>query len=198
MLIHDSQVTLCMAEPKLYEIFDEEARLLAQRLKPRRVLLGMDEVRMGGTCAACRGKDMAKLMGDCVTRQAEALRRHSPGVEVLVWSDMFDPHHNAHGNYYLVEGDFSGSWKHIPKDMTMAVWGGPPREKNLKFFADAGFATVVACYYDADNLKHVEGWIKLAGETKGVRGFMYTPWQKKYALLPAFGDLLKQARPAGP
>jgi hypothetical protein len=198
MLIHASQVTLCMAEPKLYEIFDEEARLLAQRLKPRRVLLGMDEVRMGGTCQACRGKDMAKLLGDCVTRQAEALRRYNPDVEVLVWSDMFDPHHNAHGNYYLVEGDFTGSWKHIPKDLGIAVWGGAPREKNLKFFADAGFATVVACYYDADDLKHVEGWLKLAGETKGVRGFMYTPWQKKYKLLPAFGDLLLQAKPAAP
>ncbi len=198
MLIHDSQVTLCMGEPKLYEIFDEEARLLAQHLKPRRVLLGMDEVRMGGTCAACRGQDMARLIGACVTRQAEALRRHNPGVEVLVWSDMFDPHHNAHGNYYLVEGDFTGSWKHIPQDLTIAVWGGAPREKNLKFFADAGFATICCCYYDADNLKSVEGWIKLAEQTKGVRGFMYTPWQKKYKLLPAFGDLLQKAHPAAP
>ena len=196
MLIHDSQVSLCMAEPKLYEIFDEEARLLAQHLHPRRVLLSMDEVRMGGTCAACRGKDMAQLLGDCVTRQAEIVRRHIPGVELLVWSDMFDPHHNAHGNYYLVEGDFTGSWKHIPKDLTIAVWGGEPREKNLKFFADAGFATVCCCYYDADNLQSVAGWIKLAQQTPKVRGFMYTPWQKKYALLPAFGDLLLQAQPA--
>ncbi|MCX7008664.1 MAG: hypothetical protein NTY53_15675, partial [Kiritimatiellaeota bacterium] len=115
MLIHDSQVSLCMAEPKLYEIFDEEARLLAQHLHPHHVLLSMDEVRMGGTCVACRGKDMAQLLGDCVTRQADIVRRHIPGVELLVWSDMFDPLHNAHGNYYLVEGDFTGSWKHIPK-----------------------------------------------------------------------------------
>jgi len=198
VLIHDSQVSLCMAEPKLYEIMDEEAQLLAQHLHPRRVLLSMDEVRMGGTCAACRGKDMAALLGACVTRQAEILRRHLPGVELLVWSDMFDPHHNAHGKYFLVEGDFTGSWKHIPKDLTIAVWGGEPRAKNLKFFADQGFATVCCCYYDADDLKQVAGWIELAGQTPKVRGFMYTPWQQKYGLLPAFGDLLLQARPAAP
>jgi hypothetical protein len=198
MLIHDSQVSLCMAEPKLYEIMEEEAQLLAQHLHPRRVLLSMDEVRMGGTCAACRGKDMAALIGECVTRQADILRRHIPGVELLVWSDMFDPHHNAHGNYFLVEGDYTGSWKHIPKDLTIAVWGGEPREKNLKFFADEGFATVCCCYYDADDLQSVSGWIKLAQQTRNVRGFMYTPWQKKYGLLPAFGDLLLQARPAAP
>ena len=153
---------------------------------------------MGGTCAACRGKDMAALLGGCVTRQAEILRRHLPGVELLVWSDMFDPHHNAHGNYYLVAGDYAGSWKHIPKDLTIAVWGGEPREKSLKFFAQEGFATLVACYYDADDLKQVEGWIQLAAQTEKVRGFMYTPWQQKYGLLPAFGDLLLQARPAAP
>jgi len=56
MLIHDSQVTLCMAEPELYEIYDREARLLAEHLQPKRVLLNMDEVRMGGTCAACAGR----------------------------------------------------------------------------------------------------------------------------------------------
>lgn len=37
----------------------------------------------------------------------------------------------------------------------------------------------------------VRGWIELAGKTPGVRGLMYTPWQRKYELLPAFGELLR-------
>lgn len=191
MLIHDSQVTACMAEPAVYEIFDHEAKLLAERLHPRRVLLNMDEVRMGGTCRACRGRDMAQLLGESVTKQAQAIRRYSPGAEVYVWSDMFDPNHNAHGNYYLVEGDFTGSWKHLPKDLIVAVWGGEPREKSLSFFADQGYATLAACYYDAEDLGDVKKWIDVSRPLKGVRGFMYTPWQKKYELLPAFGDLVK-------
>jgi len=191
MLIHDSQVTTCMAEPELYEIFDHEAKLLAERLRPRRVLLNMDEVRMGGTCKACAGRDMAQLLGECVTKQAAAIRRYSPDAQVYVWSDMFDPNHNAHGDYYLVQGDFTGSWKHIPKDLIISVWGGEPREKSLRFFADQGFPVLVACYYDADNLDHVKQWMTVAKPMSNVRGFMYTPWTKRYDLLPSFGELLK-------
>ena len=191
MIIHDGQVTVCMGEPALYEIFDHEARLLAERLHPRRVLLNMDEIRMGGTCRACRGQNMGELLGRCITRQVESIRKYSPQAQVYIWSDMLDPNHNAHGNYYLVDGDFTGSWLHVPKDLVMAVWGGTPREKSLRFFADQGFATLVACYYDADDLKDVKGWLGLARQTPGVRGFMYTPWQRKYSLLPAFGDLLQ-------
>jgi len=191
MLIHDSQVTTCMAEPELYKIFDHEARLLAERLKPRRVLLGTDEVRLGGTCQACAGRDMAQLLGECVSKQAASIRRYSPNAQVYVWSDMFDPNHNAHPNYYLVQGDFTGSWKHVSTNLVMAVWGGEPREKSLRFFAERGFPVLVACYYDADNLADVKNWISVTKPILNVRGFMYTPWTKRYDLLPAFGDLLR-------
>ncbi|HPA20633.1 MAG TPA: hypothetical protein PLU30_22985 [Verrucomicrobiae bacterium] len=191
MVIHDSQVTVCMAEPALGEIFDHEAKLLAERVRPRAVLLSMDEVRAGGTCAACRGKDMARLLGECVASQAQAIRRHIPNARVYVWSDMFDPGHNAHGDYYLVEGDFTGSWQYLPKDIIVAVWGGKPRAESLRFFSERGFQTLAACYYDADSLDGVKEWLNLARQIHGVRGLMYTPWQKKYDLLPAFGDLLR-------
>jgi hypothetical protein len=194
LAINGSQVTVCMGEPKLYEIFDHEAALLAERLRPKRVFLNMDEIRMGGTCGACRGRNMGELLGECITKQTQILRRHLPGAQVYIWSDMLDPHHNAHGEYYLVDGDFTGSWKHIPKDLVIAVWGGAPREKSLQFFADAGFRTLAACYYDADDLEDVKGWLRLADPTRNVRGFMYTPWQKKYSLLPDFADLLQAQR----
>jgi hypothetical protein len=102
---------------------------------------------------------------------------------------MFDPSHNARANFFLVQGDFTGSWNHLPKDITVCVWGGEPREPSLKFFAEHGFSTLVACYYDGDNLDDVKRWMKLARPLPNVRGFMYTPWTEKYDLLPAFGDL---------
>lgn len=191
MAINESQVTVCMAEPALYDIFDHEAKLLAERLHPRRIMLNMDEIRMGGTCRACQGRNMAELLGECITKQAQILRRHNPGAEIYLWSDMLDPTHNAHGDYYLVEGDFTGSWNHVPKDLVMAVWGGAPREQSLRFFSEQGFRTLASCYYDADNLDAVKSWLQVARPIRHVRGFMYTPWQRKYELLPAFGDLLK-------
>ncbi|HTL57511.1 MAG TPA: carbohydrate binding domain-containing protein [Candidatus Limnocylindrales bacterium] len=200
MIINDSQVGVCMAEPGLYEIYDHEAKLLAEKVQPRSVLLNMDEIRMGGTCKACRGRNMGELLGQCVSKQAAILRTHIPSLEVYIWSDMLDPNHNAHGNYYLVDGDYTGSWQHVPKNLIMTVWGGEPREKSLRFFADQGFRTLVACYYDADNLKEVQGWLDVAAPFRKVRGFMYTPWEKKYELLPDFGDLLhsQPARPRTP
>jgi hypothetical protein len=192
LIIHSSQVTVCMAEPAVYDIFDHEVKLLAEKLHPRRVFLNMDEIRMGGTCRTCAGQNAGELLGRCITRQAQIIRKHLTGAQVYVWSDMLDPNHNAHGNYYLVEGDFTGSWKHVPKDLVMAVWGGEPREKSLRFFAGEGFQTLVACYYDADDLKDVKGWLQLARQVRNVRGFMYTPWERKYALLPEFGDLLRK------
>jgi len=192
MLINDSQVTVCMAEPELYAIFDHEVKLLVEHLQPRSVLLNTDEIRMGGTCQACKGRNMGELLGECVTKQAAILRDHIPSAEIYIWSDMFDPNHNAHGNYYLVNGDFTDSWKHVPKNLIMAVWGGEPREASLRFFADQGFRTLVACYYDAPDLKDVESWLQLARQTRKVRGVMYTPWEKKYDLLADFGDLLRK------
>ena len=53
---------------------------------------------------------------------------------------------------------------------------------------------MIRCYYDADDLQDVSRWLELAQRTPNVCGLMYTPWRKKYELLPEFGDLLPQAR----
>jgi hypothetical protein len=115
-----------------------------------------------------------------------------PNAEIYIWSDMFDPNHNAHGNYFLVEGDFTGSWRHVPKDLVMVPWGGQPCEKSLRFFAEQGFRTLGACFYDARDLNQVKAWLPIAQQTPGMRGLMYTTWRQNYSLLPAFGDLLME------
>jgi hypothetical protein len=105
---------------------------------------------------------------------------------------MLDPNHNAHGNYYLVNGDFSGSWTNVPRNLIMTVWGREPREASLRFFLEQGYRTLVACYYDTDDLEDVKGWLKIVQQSRKLRGFMYTPWEKKYGLLPDFAELLRK------
>jgi hypothetical protein len=190
MLIHDSQVTVCMAEPAVYEIFDHEAELVARSLRAKRFLLNMDEIRMGGTCRACTGNNMAELLGRCVQRQESILKRHFPGARVAIWSDMFDPEHNAHGDYYLVAGDFNGSWERLPREMILAVWGGESRPRSVEFFAGRGHPVWIACYYDADDLDGVRQWMNATAGSGGVRGYMYTPWLRKYDLLAEFAELV--------
>src|ERR1051325_2280232 len=107
--INDGQTTVCMGEPKVYEIWRDMARRMHEAAAPPRYVLSMDEIREGGTCEACRGRNMGELLGECLTKQFRMLREVNPKVDVWVWSDMLDPNHNAHGNYYLVEGDYTGS-----------------------------------------------------------------------------------------
>ena len=98
--VNHGQVSVCMSEPKLYEIWQREAELIHEHLAPNRYLLSMDEVRAGGSCEACKRRKMTmgEILGDCITRQVRLLRRVHPEAEVFCWSDMLDPHHNAHGD----------------------------------------------------------------------------------------------------
>jgi len=97
MAIGRGQVSVCMSEPKLYDVWREQAKLIQRHLAPRHWLLSMDEIRMGGSCAACKasGKSMAEILGACVTRQFETIREANPQAEVAIWSDMLDPHHTS-------------------------------------------------------------------------------------------------------
>ncbi|MBT5531542.1 hypothetical protein HOK31_00690, partial [Candidatus Poribacteria bacterium] len=65
MVVNRSQVTVCMGEERIYEIMEREAQLLAEHLPSQTFLLATDEVRAGGSCEACRGRDMGELLGEC-------------------------------------------------------------------------------------------------------------------------------------
>lgn len=192
--VADRQISVCMSAPRLYEHYEQVAAKLAEVLPSRKFLLSMDEIRQGGTDLADRnrGLSMAEILGDCVTRQQEILRRYHPGATCYIWSDMFDPNHNAHGNYYQVEGDFTGSWEHIPRDLVMACWYGSKCEQSLAFFENLGHRTLGAAYYDADDLTGSQRWLEALERTPHATGIMYTTWRHKYELLGPFGDLVRQ------
>lgn len=196
MAVNRSQVSACMSEPEVYDIWRKEARLLHEQLQPQKYLLSMDEIRAGGSCVACkeRSMTMAEILGDCITKQVEMLRDINPDAEIYIWSDMLDPNHNAHGDYYLVDGDFTGSWKHVPEDLIIVCWYHRKREESLKFFSDLGFRTLAGAYYDGDTLDNPRDWLETLNRTSGARGIMYTTWQNRYALLAGFGDLVTRRK----
>ncbi|MEN6577643.1 MAG: carbohydrate binding domain-containing protein, partial [Phycisphaerales bacterium] len=144
MGVNDGQVTACMSEPEVYEIWKKQAELIHRYLAPARYLLSMDEIRAGGSCQACKSRNlsMARILGDCVTKQVGILRQVNPKAEIFIWSDMLDPNHNAHGDYYLVDGDFAGSWEYVPKDLTIVCWYFDIRKESLSFFSSHGFKTL--------------------------------------------------------
>lgn len=192
MSIHDHQVTVCMSEPKLYDLWKTQAELIQKHLAPTRWLLSMDEIRAGGSCETCKARKMtmAQILGDCISRQVAMIRQASPNAEVFAWSDMLDPSHNAHDDYYLVDGDLSGSWRHVPKDLRIVCWHYTKRKESLQHFAGLGFKTLAGAYYDGTTLDNPKGWLEALDQTPGAMGIMYTTWQNKYELLAPFGDLI--------
>jgi len=192
MAINRGQVTICMSEPQVYEIWERQAKLMHQHLAPGKYLLSMDEIRAGGACQACKKRNMtmAQILSDCITRQVTIIRDVNPDAEVFIWSDMLDPNHNAHDNYYLVEGDFAGSWNYIPKDLIIVCWYYEKRKESLKFFSSLGFGTLAGAYYDGNTLENPEGWLDALEHTPKACGIMYTTWRNKYDLLVPFGDLV--------
>lgn len=196
--VYDSQVTVCMSEPEVYEIWRENARLMKEKAGFRKYFLHMDEIRAGGTCAACEARDMpmSEILGDCITKAHAILKETDPEAEVFIWSDMIDPNHNASTRrpyYYHVPSTYDGSWNHIPKDMVITCWWYDMREKSLEHFSGLGYRTIGAAYYDGDDLENIRGWLETLGRTPGASGIMYTTWLRKYELLPGFGELVSKA-----
>ena len=193
--LNRGQVSVCMSAPRLYEYWRDSAAAIRKHLDPEKWFLSMDEIRAGGSCAACKARNLAmgEILGDCITRQTAIIREVKPTANVYIWSDMLDPNHNAHGDYYLVEGDYTESWEHVPKDLVICCWYFKKREESMRFFSGLGFETLAGAYYDADNLDNVKGWLDTVGRTPKCRGIMYTTWRNKYDLLPAFGDLIRKS-----
>jgi hypothetical protein len=192
--IYRDQVVLCMSEPKVMEIWSRQIPLIEKYLAPKKYFLNSDEVRIGGHCEACqrRRMSMAQIMGDHITQLHRMIRAANPKAEVLVWSDMLDPNHNARNNYYMVDGDFTGSWEYIPKDLIIACWYYQRRNLSLSHFSRLGFRTLAGAYYDADDLENPKGWLEALDRTPNALGIMYTTWRNKYKLLTDFGDLVSK------
>ena len=194
MTIYYHQVVGCLSEPRVYDLWREQVRLLDKYLKPAKYFLSVDELRMAGTCKACtdRGLPLPAMLGDCVSRQEAIIREVNPQAELFIWSDMFDSHHNAdrRGHYYLASGDFYGAWEHIPKDLVIACWYHERRRESLGHFSSLGYRTFACGYYDRDDLDNDRTWLEALDQTPGAAGIMYTTWSGKYGLLEDFGDLV--------
>ena len=83
-----------------------------------------DEIRVMNWCEACqqRNLDAGAMLADNVRACAQILREVNPGGDIYVWSDMFDPHHNARDNYYLVRGNLTNSWLGLDPGVMILAW----------------------------------------------------------------------------
>ena len=111
--VYDGQVACCLTAPGLYEHLSRQIELIKRHIAPKRYFMQHDELRVAGWCELCAGsgKTAGQLLADNVRRCTTIIHKHDPKADVIVWSDMFDPHHNARDNYYLVSSTLAGSWE---------------------------------------------------------------------------------------
>ena len=159
-----------------------------------------DEIRVMTWDKACQDRHITPggILAENVRTCTGILREVNPGGDIYVWSDMFDPKHNAHDNYYLVNGNLAGSWLGLDKDVIVAVWDFQERDDALKWFAQRGNRMLIAGYYDS-NPENVKEWLKSAQGVRGVAGVMYTTWQNRYGDLEKFSKAIDaQTAPQSP
>lgn len=198
--LYNDQTPACPSDPKVREIWKQQLPLIEKYLAPKRYFLNIDEVRAINRDQSCRRRKMTPgaIIGETTRWLYDQIHAVNPKAQVLVWSDMFDPGHNAVERYFLVDGSLQDTWTYLPKDIGVMCWYFERRRSSLDFFAGRGFKTFAAAYYDAKDLKSTEenaaGWLDALDTTPAATGIMYTTWGGNYRFLPEFGDLVSKER----
>ena len=192
ILTHGEQVMCRLSDPKVYDILRDQMRRVNEMFKPKTVFMSHDEIRVANWCQTCQAqkKTPGELLAENVRRCVRIVQDVNPKAEIVVWSDMFDPNHNAVDRYYLANGSFARSWEGLPKSVHLANWNSGQAAQSLKWFAERGHAQIVAGYYDDNNLDRLPHWLHAAKGVPNVDGFMYTTWGHNYDMLEAYGKVL--------
>jgi hypothetical protein len=191
VITHGEQLMCCLSDPQVYDRLRDQAKRVNELLRPTTFFMSHDEIRVAGWCRDCEksGKTPGALLAANVRRCVEIIKEVNPKARIVVWSDMFDPNHNAVDHYYLCNGTVAESWQGLPADVIIANWNGGKAAKSLKWFADRGHAQVIAGYYDG-GLDNFKKWTDAGKGVPKVSGFMYTTWQNKFDLLEEYGKAM--------
>ncbi len=187
--IHDGQVTICPSERKTVELLRDHAKRVHAAWGAKAYFMSHDEIRVLNRDESCakRKLDAGEILADNARTCVKILRELNPQGTIYVWSDMFDPNHNARQDYYLVRGSLKGSWEGLDKDVIIALWHAERRDDSMKFFSERGHRMMIAGYYDGSP-EDIKPWLDSAKRSKGVTGVMYTTWQSKYDDLERFAE----------
>ena len=191
--VNDDQAMICPSAEATRNLLEDQAKRMHAAWGAKGYLMSHDEIRVMNWCAACQqrhldaGAMLATNVQDCI----RILRNVNPNGDIYVWSDMFDPNHNAHDNYYLVRGNLAGSWLGLDPQVIIVQWNFEGRTNGLQFFSGRGHRQLIAGYYDSSPNRITE-WLSAAKSSRGITGVMYTTWQNNYKDLEAFSERVSE------
>ena len=191
IIVYEDRVTSCLSEPKIFEDWRAEVVQANELLHPAAFFMSHDELRVMNQCAGCQAMNMTpgQLLAWNVRKAAGIIREVRPDAEIWVWSDMFDPQHNAVDQYYAVNGSLKGSWEGLDPGIGIVNWHGGLMGKNCQFFADLKLKQILSGYYDGDeDGSRIAKWIDNTRNVPGIVGAMYTTWEDKYDAMDAWAQ----------
>ena len=161
-------------------------------------------------CELCSGPfDTAGELLAWHARNATQIIRNATGRSganfngtVMTWDDMFNPHHNAGDDYFLVNGTLNGSWLGLEPSVTVVNWGAGDAsdgKSGLQFFSQRQHSQIFAGYYDSkDGAASARAEWEIAkdpGTTgrriRGVDAWMYTTWRNDYTQLCEYAETIR-------
>ena len=171
-------ITYCPSNPRTHEIMQQTLSTVVRELKPAYVHIGHDEPRWMNRCKRCLDRQMsnASLFAEELCRMRRFVKQADPSVDVIMWADALNPYHNAPSQNLEPANDL------IPKDIIQCPWyyaaqGDVIEGRAMAFFADKGFRTLGAPWY---NLENNWDWSqecaysrRMTGKCMGV---IYTSW----------------------
>ena len=197
--IYGFEVGACLTEPAVQDWEKKNlAALDAIFPKDSGFFLQYDEMRHMHSCAKCKAAKgtAGELLAWHVGLTTDAVFALRPAAPVYVWNDMFDPTHNAHDNYFNVEGDIAGSWAGLRPGTIVMNWLRKP--ESLKFFSGTDpkqphpFQQILAGYYDSgDGKGAANADLAAAKGVPGIIGAMYTAWTDDYSQLAQYAQAMK-------
>jgi hypothetical protein len=187
--VNDDQAMICPSEPKTIELLTDQAQRMHKTWNAKGYMMSHDEIRVLNWCDACQKRHLTagQVLADNARTCVNILKEVNPGGRIYVWSDMFDPNHNAHDNYYLVRETLANSWEGLGNDVIIVPWYFEARAKSLKWFSDRGHRQVIAGYYDHDPAQ-IKQWLNAAAQVPGIEGVMYTTWQSNFRDIEPFAE----------
>jgi hypothetical protein len=196
-----ADVGICLTEPSAQTWLQQNAQDVVSDLPAGLgFLLAYDEMRHMNSCALCKAKNLTpgQLLAWHVTNTYNMYHSLAPSASYYIWSDMFDPYHNAINNYYFVEGNIAGSWTGLPSAVTVMNWNLGNLTNSLTWFSGLNaqqpthFNQIIAGYYDSgDGTGAATQEVQQASGIPGVNGLMYTTWASDYSQLQQFATAAK-------
>ncbi len=191
-IVYSGQVNCSLSDPAVFDLCRQQLRRCLPVLEPDIVFMGHDEIRVAGWEPGQVGEAGKTGIGPLLAENVRVCQRIiaglAPDKPAMIWSDMFDPHHNATaGDYYLVNGARTGSWEGLNPETMIMKWGGGERARpGLEHFAGRGHRQMIAAFYDSNVARNHAMWTAAAEGVPGIEGVMYTTWRGDYSKLEDF------------